>query len=302
MRTGKLRLYGALLAAIGLILLASIAYERAECRVPTFKATFLDVGQGDCAFLRTPSGKTVLVDGGGSSERLQGGRVGYSTVVPYLRRQGANQIDVLVLTHPHDDHLQGLLPVIEGFRVGMVVDPAIPNPSKAYRKFLSVVKSRRISYHRAVRGQKIDFGDGVVAEVLNPPARRLTSTKDDTNSNSAVLRFVYGKSALLMAADSSVDSEADMLAARLRVKSDVLKIGHHGSSGSTSDRWLDAVKPRMAVISVGRNNPFGHPSQTVLDRLHARRIYVFRTDRNGAVTVRFTRTAFSMRTALPSSR
>ena len=248
-----------------------------------FAATFLSVGQGDCIFIRTPSGRTMLVDGGseGSSD------IGYKLIEPFLRRQGVNRIDVLVLTHPHADHLSGLTAVVRDFQVGMVLDPAIPHPSQAYQDFLRAVRERGIPFRKAVRGQVIDLGDGTRAEVLNPPEEHLVGTDDDVNNNSIVLRVTNGRSSIMLMGDAGRAAEADILESAGSLKCDVLKVAHHGSNDSTSDAWIDAVGSEVAVISVGRNNPFGHPSREVLERLSTRGIKVYRTDQNGAVQVSF---------------
>lgn len=258
--------------------------------------TFLDVGQGDCAFIRTPSGHTMLVDGGGRAGDEEE-TTGMKLVEPFLRRRIVNKIDVLVLTHPHDDHLRGLIPVVRDFRVGTVLDPGIAHGSEAYKRFLSFVEARRIPYRRAVRGQVIDFGDGVRAEVLHPPNPLLAT--DDENDNSVVLRITFGSEALLLTGDAGADAESEIISSGAVLTSNVLKVAHHGSSYSTSDRWLDAVRPEIAVISVGRNNSFGHPSHETLDRLTSRGIRLFRTDRCGAVTVTLRPRSHSVETCLP---
>lgn len=272
-----------LLAA--LVILSAWMWQEA-LRPPSagvFEATFLSVGQGDCIFIRTPGGRTMLVDGGSEGS----GDIGYNLIEPFLRRQGVDRIDVLVLTHPHSDHINGLPAVVKDFRVDMVLDPAIPHPSKTYRDFLQAVRDRGIRFRKAVRGQVLDLGDGTRAEVLNPPERHLTGTEDDVNNNSIVLRVTFGKSSLMLAGDAGRDAEADILESAGSLRSDVLKVAHHGSNDSTGDAWLDAVNPRAAVISVGRSNPFGHPRREVLERLASRGIRVYRTDRDGAIVVRF---------------
>lgn len=217
--------------------------------------------------------------------------MGYSVVLPVLRHYGVNRLDLVVLSHPHDDHVQGLIPVLKTIPVRMVLDPMIGCDSEAYGRFLTVIASRGIERRRAVRGQAIDFGDGVRAQVLNPPEEHLTGTTDDTNNNSVVLRVSYGGSSLMLTGDAGVEAEASVLASGLELHSTVLKVGHHGSSSATSEEWLNAVSPRIALISVGRNNTFGHPSPTVLSRLSAHSIRALRTDQDGAIAVEFAKDA-----------
>lgn len=283
-RWRKVRPSKELLALAILTLLAVAVWQRAlKPGVGEFEIVFLNVGQGDCAFVRTPGGHTMLIDGG--SEGSGARDVGIRTIAPFLRRQGVNRIDVVVVSHPHEDHLAGLVAVIKEFRIGMVVDSAIPHGSRAYADFLKTVRDRRIPYRRAERGQTIAFRDGVRAEVLHPPAVRLSGTGDPTNENSVVLRITCARTSILFTGDAGRAAEKEILASGTRVRSNLLKVAHHGSNDATSDDWLDAVRPRIAVISVGRGNRYGHPSRKVLDRLESRGIRVCRTDRDGAVVI-----------------
>jgi len=298
MLTGRIRLSKEWLALVSLAIIAVVIWLAALRNKPeTLTAVFLDVGQGDCIFLRTPSGRTVLIDGGGRSDDPKTDIIGPRVVEPFLRREAVNKIDVVVLTHPHEDHVQGLVSIVRDFRVGMVLDPGIPHGSQAYQTFLKTIEKRHIPYQRACSGQEIDFGDGVRARVLNPPPSHLVGTEDDANNNSIVLRITYGKSAILLTGDIGQEAEMTILASGQNLKSDVMKVCHHGSVSGTTDMWLDAVRPSIAVISVGKNS-FGHPSQEVQDRLAGRGIKVYRTDRDGAITVSFSAKNPSVKTAL----
>jgi competence protein ComEC len=288
MRIERLRAHQEPLALFSLVLLTGVIWLGVLLpRESALEAIVLDVGQADCIFVRTPSGKTILIDGGGRYDRQEGDTLGLKVIGPFLHRQGVNRLDVVVLTHPHEDHVQGLARVLQDFHIGMVLDPAIPHPSKAYRDFLSVVEDRRIPYRRAVRGQVIELGDGVEARVLHPPDPRLSDTDDDMNNNSVVLRITYGRHALLLTGDAGIEAEQDMLAGQT-VRADFLKVAHHGSDDGTSQEWALAVRPRVSAISVGKDNPFGHPSSDVVERLQAGGAKVYRTDRDGAITVRVT--------------
>ncbi|MHB0913093.1 MAG: ComEC/Rec2 family competence protein [Armatimonadota bacterium] len=278
MQIGKLRASRETLALVVLALFATAIWLRVfHGRPEEFQAVFIDVGHGDCIFLRTPSGKNVLVDGGGSEG------VGTRTVEPYLRRAGVNRIDLLVLTHPHYDHVRGLIPIVRHFSVGMMLDPKIAGGDADYDRLVKIAAERKIPVKRALRGESIDFGDGVQAFVLNPGEERLS----EINNDSVVLRFTYKEWALLLTGDAETPAEEKMLRSGMALHADVLKLAHHGSERATGAYWLDAVQPRIAVVSLGKRNAFGHPSPAVIGRLSERGIAVYRTDQDGNVTVRF---------------
>lgn len=255
------------------------------------RVVVLDVGQGDSLFVETPSGRTMLIDGGGANDesRAEQTEVGDQVLLPFLRSQGVNHLDLVVLTHPHGDHVGGLTAVLREEPVGVVLDGTrLPYPSPAYTAFLGQVRQKHIRYQHAVRGMRLDLRDGVVADVLNPPAQGLpygTNPDNGTvNNYSAVLRLTYGQTHFLLDGDAETDAEASMIAATEDLSADVLKVGHHGAGNATSDTWLDRVHPRYAAISCGAHNLFGHPNPATLARLAAHHVQVFRTDKNGAIT------------------
>lgn len=250
------------------------------------RVTVLDVGQGDCILVQAPGGRTVLVDTGGSYDQESSGwDVGREVVVPALMARGVRKIDVLVITHPHEDHIGGVAAVLEAVPVGMVLDPMLESDSDAYRRAEEKIAELKIAHHRATEGQRLNLGRGIYAEVLNPPDPRLGETEDDANNNSVVLRVVYGEMSVLLAGD--VDRTGAQRLARLgpEVRSTILKVPHHGSADPAVPEFLDAVSPEAAAISVGRDNTYGHPSEEMLRELERVGAKVFRTDRDGAVTV-----------------
>ncbi len=260
------------------------------------RVTAIDVGQGDSTLIQTPSGRTVLVDGGGNSDETDADAsdVGVRVVVPFLSYLGINRLDVLVLTHPHGDHVGGLAAVLRAQEVGTVLDgTTLPYPSPAYAQFLAQVHRKGVPYARAVRGMRLDMGDGVTLRVLNPPPTPAFGTSaafgtgtDDAaiNNYSASLLVQYGRTRFVLTGDAQNEAEAAMLEAYPDLACDVLKAGHHGSKNATGDDWLARLRPRQAVISCGRHNRFGHPAPATLARLDAHGVQTFRTDRQGAVT------------------
>ncbi len=257
--------------------------------------TVLDVGQGDSILVQAPGGRTMLVDGGGAARPTSGWDVGREVVVPALMARGVRRLDVLVITHPHEDHVGGLAAVVEAVPVGLVLDPMLQDESRSYARLREALAERDIPVHRATEGQRINLGGGVYADVLNPPDPRLVGTGSDANDNSVVLRLVHGEMSVLLTGD--IDRVGVLRMARLgsEVRSAILKVPHHGSERSAALEFLEAVAPELAVISVGDGNPFGHPSAEMLRELERVGAKIMRTDQYGAVTVRVTPTSWSAR-------
>ena len=259
--------------------------------------TFLDVGQGDCAVIEAPSGKVVVIDGGGipSSAPDTGADPGSRIVVPFLRSRGISTIDLLIATHPDDDHVQGLLAVTERLAVRTVLDSGLPaaqgTPMSALR---AVWKARGTTVHTTRRGQRFDLGAGAVLEILHPAPTLLTGTRSDDNNNAIVARLVYGKARVLFTADAEQEAEASLLASGQDLTADVLKVGHHGARASSSDAFLDAIQPTAAILSCGRQNRFGHPHKEALKRLESHKIQPFRTDLQGAILLETNSDKFSL--------
>lgn len=255
-------------------------------RQPVMTVTFLNVGQGDAIFVRTPSGRAVLIDAGPGEPERGGFDAGAKIIVPFLRGEGINRLDALVLTHPHEDHVGGAPSVVRNLDVRRVLDPGIAHPSGRYREVLELVEDRSIDYQRIRRGHIIDFHDGASMEVLNPP-RKTTRADDDAavNELSVVLLLKYRDVRLLLTGDAGKQAEGDMLSSCPELSAHVLKVGHHGSAQGTTTEWIAAVRPRIAVISVGYKNPFGHPNAKTVDRLEDSGAEVYRTDFRGGITV-----------------
>src|SRR5437899_2010175 len=246
-----------------------------DCRCLTVH--FLDVGQGDAAALRTPNGRWIVIDGGPRTPERDAGR---RVVVPFLRDQGVGRVAVVVATHGDADHLGGLPAVVEAFPPELVLEPGEPLGRPLYLEFLAGVEASGARWHGARAGDRVEV-DSVVLEVLSPDSLWLRLPLD-VNDHGVVLRVRYGAVRLLFQADAGLPVEGRLAGKVGRV--DLLKVGHHGSRTATSDEWLDELAPREAVISVGRNNHYGHPAPEVLERLARHGITVFRTDRSGTIT------------------
>jgi competence protein ComEC len=257
----------AALIALGLWAWALMPHSRA------MTVTFLDVGEGDAAVVRAPGGETALIDAGSEQS-------GKRAVLPYLRRLGVSAIDVIVVTHPHEDHAGGMPAVLEALDTGMLVGCGEAHDSPGYRRLLQIARKRGVPYHKARRGDEMKLGE-VTMEVLGPPPY---GSGAELNDRSVVLRIRYGKSAVLMCADAGPEAQEEMIGHCPELLCDVMKTPHHGAEDSLSAGFLEAVRPKAVVISVGSND-FGHPSAKTLDRLERAGARVYRTDRCGAVTI-----------------
>jgi competence protein ComEC len=238
---------------------------------------FLDVGQGDAAALRTPAGHWVLVDAGPAADGADAGR---RVVAPFLQRRGVRSLALAVVSHAHADHLGGLPSVMARVRTGLVLEPAVDVSDPRYTAFLERLLVDGVPWHPAREGERFVL-DGVRFTVLHP-APGWPHRGEDINEDSVVLLVEYREFQAVFAGDAGFPAESAM-AGRLR-RVDLLKVGHHGSRGSTGEAWLAALAPAVAVISLGRNN-YGHPAPATLDRLRAHGVTVRRTDREGTITV-----------------
>jgi competence protein ComEC len=239
--------------------------------------TFLDVGQGDCILLETPAGKKIMIDGGGTDRPRGEDSVGTRIVIPFLRRKGINKLDLVMLTHPHNDHVGGLNPVLARIKVDRVIDNGAVYDSAAYRRFKSLIAANRIKYSAGRTGQALNFGDGISGRLFRPSV-------GEVNSDSLAMRITYGKVSFMFTGDLEAPGEEQIMAHALC--STVLKVGHHGSRTSTTERFLRAVSPRIAVISVGQGNRYRHPAPVTIARLRGAGAKVYRTDQDGAVVIR----------------
>lgn len=211
--------------------------------------------------------------------------MGSKIVVPYLRRKGINEIDLLILTHPHLDHLEGLLPVLKEFKVGMVLDSGLLCDISAYKEFISLIQKKSIPYHKAKAGDNFVFSNNLEIFLLNPLYDSDFYDESDFNNASIVVKLFYKNADFLFTGDIEVTAEKKLLVWQNILQSDILKVGHHGSITSTNLEFLDKVDPRIAIITVGKNH-FGHPSQKIIERLEDGNIQIYRTDEDGTIIIR----------------
>ena len=220
----------------------------------------------------------VLVDGGPSPQAIA---LELGQKMPFWDRT----IDLVVLTHPSADHTTGLIEVLQRYKVKQVLYPDLDFESDIYDEWLRIIEEKDIKRTIAQAGQRIDLGEGVIIEVLNPRTPFLAGTQSDTDNNGVVLRLKMGEVSFLLTADVMWEAEFELIARRANLTSTVLKIAHHGSATSTTTEFLAVVNPRLAVISAGEGNPFGHPTEEVMKRLieKAGQENIYRTDEHGTI-------------------
>ena len=244
--------------------------------VGTLQVDVIDVGQGDSVLLRTSGGKTALIDAGTGNKG--------ESPLPFLTAAGIDHLDLVIGTHPHADHIGGLDEVLEAIPVKTYLDNGMTHTTAAYDAVMALVESKQVTYRTAKRGQRYKLDKNVQISVMHPGETLLTGTRSDHNSNSVVVRVTHGDLCFLFTGDMEEETEEQLLADGV-APCDVLKVAHHGSAYSTHAPWIAAVQPKLALISVGEGNSYGHPDAGTLARLTGAGAEVFRTDLGGTLHV-----------------
>lgn len=235
----------------------------------SFRAVFLSVGEGDGCLVQC-DGHSMLIDGGPASAS--------QLMYTVLKNEGIDHLDCVVATHPDADHIGGLSGALQYAKADTVYCTGEEKDTKAYRNLVKKLAEQGLEFTVPGPGEQFDLGSAVVT-VLGP--EKGAAYSDNT---SVVVRICYGETSFLFTGDSEKEDEEYLLSSGFELKSTVLKVGHHGSRSSTTQAFLSKVKPEYAVISVGRDCAYGHPTQTVLDRLKAAGCQLYRTDLHGSVT------------------
>ncbi len=272
------------------VLLAGLGWALAQQFAPALEMIVFDVGQGDAILFAVPGGYFMMVDGGTAEGYGRGVR-------PYLQEHGINRLDLLVLTHPHDDHLGGLVRMLteDQVRVAHVLDSGYPHTTRNYSRFLEIINERELPYTRAIRGTSFRLGK-MRGIVLHPPLSHLRGTRSDVNNNSIVLLLDYENIRILLAGDLEKEAEEELLAAYANLlRANILKVAHHGGATSTSWELVSATRPDLAVISVGKNNRFGHPAPVVLENLQRAGAVIRRTDTHGRLELQIRKGRVAMK-------
>lgn len=232
---------------------------------------FIDVGQGDAILVQTPAQETMLIDAGGNAAA--------DKVVSYLEAQGVSKIDVLVATHPHEDHIGGMDVVINYFDIREIYMPKVSHNTATYEDVLEAVKGKGLKIKTAKTGVDIPM-EQLDVQVLAPDESMESS---ELNDYSVVIRLSYENTTFLFQGDAEKKTEEQILEDGSDIKADVIKIGHHGSSSSSTRPYIEAVNPSYAVIMLGKDNRYGHPHQETMELLEEMNVPVYRTDQCGSI-------------------
>ena len=241
------------------------------------RVDFIDVGQGDAALVTSPAGKTVLIDGGPhrSSQAL----------MRFLTAHLHQPLDLILLSHRHEDHLGGLATVVGEIGARGFLDAPVEHAGSGYAALMRTLASHGVAARQATRGRRIDLGAGVAITLIGPPDPAITGSRSDVNANSVVVRLTYGGVSILFAGDAEAPTEAWLLASGATLRSSVLKVAHHGSRYASGAAFLRAVGAHLAIVSVGAGNSYGHPATQTLTRLARGGASVYRTDVDGDVSI-----------------
>lgn len=267
-----------LFTIIVLAIAAAAAYVIPETDEPVRdlgQVVFVDVGQGDCTFVRTPNGSTLLIDGG-EYDAFN------AELKPFLKSRGIDKVDFALATHYHSDHMGGIYELVEAGMADNLIIPDYEPENKAKSKLLKVSQRTGTRVMQVSADDKIQLGDiDVDITVLHPEKGGFSKT--DENCNSLVLMLSYLGTDFLLTGDAEDDAEASVLK-KFNIEADVLKVGHHGSSSSTSKKFIQAVDPTYAVIQCGEGNSYGHPHYETLDILEDNDARIYRTDTDGDIS------------------
>ena len=270
---------------MSVVLLAGFVFmpSVSSAATPTMKVHFINVGQGDATYIKMPGGEDILIDGG---RQGQGDKI-----IAYLKKQKVDDIEIMIASHPDADHIGALDEVLKAYKVESVYAPKVSHTTDAYKNFLKAVKAEKLTIKTAKAGVKLPLKTGTAKFV--GPVRDYGKT--DLNNWSAVLHITYNKNKFLFAGDAEKTAETDMVKAKQTLQADVLKVGHHGAKTSSNKNFLDVVKPKYGVISVGKNS-YGHPSTEVINRFKPYKTSIYRTDQKGNIIFTSTGTKITVAT------
>lgn len=266
-----------LILGIAIALLAIPIFSLSYNPPQELEVNFLDIGQGDAILIKTPFGQNILIDGGPGN-----------TIIKRLSENLAfwdKRIDLMILTHPHDDHVTGLIEIIKRYRVKRILYTGVVHSAPNYLAWLETVKERKIPLVIIDRPQTIKLGKECYLDILYPKESLLGREVGNLNNTSMVVKLVCKGNKFLFMGDAEIEAEEELLNNNVDLSVDVLKVGHHGSDTSSDQEFLRIVAPKIAVIQVGKDNDFGHPSRRVIKRLERIGAEIFRNDLEGTIKI-----------------
>lgn len=233
---------------------------------------YINVGQGDSILIQV-NNKNMLIDSGPKTHKKK--------LIKFLNSLNISSLDYVIATHPHDDHIGNMSTILHTYKVNSFYAPKVYSNTKLFEQMIDSLKSKNLKINTIKRGcNSIDLGKGVYIDVFSP----LNDTYDNENNYSPIMKISFGKTSFLFTGDAEKEIESSIISLNDNINADVLKAGHHGSSTSTSDSFLTAVSPKYTIISVGKNNMYGHPSKDIIEKLNKRNIYTLRTDKKNNIT------------------
>lgn len=253
-----------------MVLVINSTFVGAATLTTKLNVYYLNVGQADCELIEN-NGHFALIDAGNNNDE--------TTIINFLKGKGVKKLDLIIATHPHEDHIGSMDAVVKNFSFDTIIMPKVTTTTKTFTDLVNAVKAKKKTFTEPKVNAKYKIGNADLT-ILAPNATKY----DDLNNYSIVARLTYGSNSFLFMGDAQTLSENQILSKKLNVKADVLKVGHHGSTSSTGQAFLNAVNPKYAVIEVGAGNSYGHPSSTTLNKLSAKGIKTYRTDQNGNIT------------------
>jgi len=260
----------AILAIIAVFVWSAVFFESGRL----LSVAFLDVGQGDAIFIEAPNGNQILFDGGPNKAVLRE----LSEVMPFYDRS----IDIIMLSHPNQDHIAGLVEVLGRYDVGSVIEPGTRHPIAVFDEWEKIIEKKKVERIFGIYGMRIYLSDEIYLDIISPNEGEELTGKN-VNDVMLVARLVYGDTEFLLTGDMEKALEYSLLSEGEIIRSDVLKVAHHGSKNSSTEYFLREVSPEYAVIQSGDDNRYGHPHQETLDKLQSAYINILRTDTDGRI-------------------
>lgn len=252
------------------LILLLVIYVNGCTREKLFSVHIIDVGQGDSIFIQTLEDKRILIDAGDEEAE--------HTVYSYLKRRGVKKIDVLIATHPDTDHIGSMDYIIDKFKISHFYMPNAKTDSEAFYNLLDSCKEKNLKIEYLTKGDRLKIDSSTTMEILSP-----STITDKNNLNSIVSLLNYKGYEFLFTGDAEKENESEILSSCNLPDIEFLKAGHHGSSSSSTDEFIEKLKPEAVAISCGYNNDYGHPHRSILDTFRENGSVVYRTDKNGSL-------------------